>query len=398
VTPPPDPRDPLRPWLRSLAAHAAVLLLVAGAVWVIIQVFLRLQVVALTVLAAILFTALVHPVVRGLRRVGAPAWTASLGAVAFLLLIPVGIGYLVVEQALSQWDDLRGAVTDGVAATRGWLVEGPLSLSPDQVDRVSDALTDAVQGSAPAPVAGAALILELLGATVVAFVLVFFLCKDGRRMWGWVLDRAPAGRRDEVDGAGHAAWETLSHYVGGTALIAVIDAAGIGFGLVLLDVPMALSLTLLIFVGGFIPLLGATVSGAVAVVVALSTQGFPTALMVAAVVIGVQQLEGNLLQPLIMGRAVRLHPAVILVTVSAGFVLGGVAGAAIAVPMVAVSYRVTDYLTDRRAAPGVGRVSGQGTSSARAAGEPCDCESDFPSGHVGGAGSRVRAGELPPPG
>lgn len=204
-----------------------------------------------------------------------------------------------------------------------------------------------IQRSVPDPVAGATLALEVLSGTALAVFVLFFLLKDGGRMWGWVLSWTPPAHRPRADGAGRTAWETLRGYVRGSVLIAFVDAAGIGLGLVLLDVPLALSLTLLVFLGAFVPILGATVSGALAVLVALVTQGVTSALVLLAVVLVVQQLEGNVLHPLVMGRALSVHPVVILLAVSAGGLLAGVPGAIVAVPVVAVTYRVADFLADR---------------------------------------------------
>ena len=163
-------------------------------------------------------------------------------------------------------------------------------------------------------------------------------------MWAGLLERVPERRRDQVDGAGRSAWETLARYVRGAVVVALIDAVGIGAGLLILGVPLWLSLTLLTFVGAFIPLLGATVSGAVAVLVTLVTNGTTDAIIILVVVLVVQQVEGNLLQPLIMGRALHLHPAGILVAVTAGGLPLVVAGALLAVPLMAVTYRVLEYL------------------------------------------------------
>ncbi len=335
-------------WMSRLASWSAALLLVSAALWLALQILLLVPVLTMTVLVAVLLTALVQPVRAGLQAVGSPPWLAALGAVAFLVVLPIGIGYLVVSQAATQTDDLRIAVSTGIEDIRGWLVEGPLSLSPAQVDDVYQALIEGVQGAAPAPANGAALALNALGATLVALFLVFFFCKDGPTMWAWAVSLAPARHREVVETAGQVAWSTLSRYVTGTAIIALIDAVAIGMGLVILGVPMALSLSLLVFIGAFVPLLGAIASGAVATAVALATEGFVPALIVLGIVITVQQIEGNLLQPLIMGRALHLHPTVIVLAVTAGFLLGGVAGAVIAVPVIGVVYKVGSFLREQR--------------------------------------------------
>ena len=167
-------------------------------------------------------------------------------------------------------------------------------------------------------------------------------------MWHWVLRRMTGPNRTVTAEAGRAGWRTLGSYSRGTMLIAAIDALGIGLALVLLGVPLALPLALITFLGGFVPIIGATVAGAVAVLVALAANGPTTALLVLAAVIAVQQIEGNLLEPLVMKRQVQLHPAVILVVVTAGTLIAGIAGAFVSVPIAAVAYRVIDTVQRHR--------------------------------------------------
>jgi predicted PurR-regulated permease PerM len=181
---------------------------------------------------------------------------------------------------------------------------------------------------------------------LLAVVLLFFLLRDGPAIIRWLLRGLSGRNRECAERAVDSGWRTLKAFVRGTAVIAAVDAIGIGIGLVVLDVPLALPLTLITFIAAFVPLVGATVAGALAVLVALATQGPTTALLVLGVVLLVQNLEGNLLEPLIMGRAVRLHPAVILVVVSAGALLGGVGGALLATPVTATTYRIVGVLRD----------------------------------------------------
>lgn len=163
-------------------------------------------------------------------------------------------------------------------------------------------------------------------------------------MWRWVLSWVPAVRRHTVGSAGREAWVTLTSYVRGTVVIALLDATGIGATLFIVGVPLAAALTLLVFLGAFVPFLGATISGALAVLVTLVTVGAFEAVIVLAAVLIVQQVEGSVLQPFVMGRAVRLHPVAILLAISIGALLAGVVGAIIAVPILAVTYRVADFL------------------------------------------------------
>ncbi len=171
-----------------------------------------------------------------------------------------------------------------------------------------------------------------------------FLLYDGKRIWQWTLKLVPAAARPGVAGAGPRAWRTLTAYVRGTVIVALIDAIFIGLGIYFLDVPMAVPLAVFIFLFAFIPLVGAVVSGALAVVVALVTQGVFTAVMALLVVLAVQQIEGHILQPFILGRAVRVHPLAVVLSVAAGGMVAGIGGAVVAVPLVAVTNTVVGYL------------------------------------------------------
>lgn len=199
--------------------------------------------------------------------------------------------------------------------------------------------------------------VEFLTGMLLAMFSTLFLLYDGARIWQWTLKLVPAQARPGVAGAGPRAWRTLTAYVRGTVIVALIDAIFIGLGLFFLDVPLAVPLAVFIFLFAFIPLVGAVTSGALAVVVALVTQGPFTALMVVIVVLAVQQIEGHVLQPFILGRAVRVHPLAVVLSVAAGGMIAGIGGAVVAVPLVAVTNKVVGYLraysmeTALRAAP-----------------------------------------------
>lgn len=326
-----------------MAVGGGVLALAAVG-WLLFWLLLRLPLVTFAVALALLLTALTAPISRGLRRAGLPAAVAALMAVLTLLGVLLGIGFLVGFRAVSTIQDLTRPLAAGIDRIRVWLIEGPLGLNPQQVADLRNEVVTRLYEVVPDPAAGARMAVYVLGALVLVAFLVFFLLKDGESMWRWLVERVPDRRRDQVDGAGRAAWTTLASYVRGTVVVAFIDAVGIGLGLLLLGVPLWISLTLLTFVGAFIPLLGATVSGAVAVLVTMVTNGTTDAIIILVVVLVVQQVEGNVLQPLIMGHALDLHPVVILVAVTAGGLLFGVAGALLAVPFVAVSYRVLEHV------------------------------------------------------
>ncbi|WP_164704592.1 AI-2E family transporter [Blastococcus litoris] len=328
--------------VRTLSVSAAVLGAAASA-WLVLWLALRIPLVTVTIAVALLLAALLDPIARRLRTTLPPS-AAALLSVLLLGGILTGIGFLVGFRAAEKLRDLTRPLAAGIDRIRVWLVEGPLHLDPEQVTRMRNAVVDQVYRLTPEPMAAARMAFELLGAVVLLAFLVFFLLKDGAAMWAWLLERVAERRRAQVDGAARCAWTTVARYVRGVVVVALIDAVGIGAALLVLGVPLWVSLTLLTFVGAFVPLFGATVSGAVAVLVTLVTNGTTDAIVVLVVVLVVQQVEGNVLQPLIVGRALRLHPVVILVAVTSGTLLWGLAGALLAVPVTAVGYQVSEYV------------------------------------------------------
>ena len=340
-----------------MATSGAVLGLAAVG-WLTFWLLLRIPLVTFTLALALLVAALMAPVSSALRRTGLPAAPSALVAVLSLAAVLGAIGFLFSFRAASAMQDLTRPLAAGIDRIRVWAIEGPLGLDPQQVADIRNEIVSWIYQAAPSPTAGARMAVYVLGALILVAILVFFLLKDGDAMWAWLLERVPERRLDQVDGAGRAAWDTLAHYVRGAVVVALVDAVGIGTGLLVLGVPLWLSLTLLTFVGAFIPLLGATVSGAVAVLVTLVTNDLTDAVIVLVIVLVVQQVEGNLLQPLIMGRVLHLHPAVILLAVTAGGLLLGIPGALLAVPVLAVTYRVLEYVRLHPVEPlGTGRGS-----------------------------------------
>ncbi|AVT39898.1 AI-2E family transporter [Plantactinospora sp. BB1] len=343
------------PWLVRWAvlASACLLVITAGA-YVLAQIATRLAPLSIALAATLFLAGLLDPVASRLRRYRFPPALAALATVLLLLALLGGAVLLVWRLTADQFSDLAQQLDQGLERTRDF-VTGTLPISEQQLDRLTRQAVTGVQRSAPDPVSGAATLAEAAGALLLVLVLLFFLLKDGRPMWRWVLGRVAEPSRPRVAAAGRAGWHTLGAYTRGTMMIAAIDAIGIGIALVLLRVPLALPLAVITFLGGFVPIIGATVAGSIAVLVALAAKGPTTALLVLAAVIAVQQTEGNLLEPLIMKRQVRLHPVVVLLVVTAGTLLGGIVGAFVAVPIAAVLYNVVDRVAaDRRAANDAG--------------------------------------------
>ncbi|TDC75745.1 AI-2E family transporter, partial [Micromonospora sp. KC606] len=340
------------PWLvRTAVVWNACLVVVVVGLYLLGRVAVLLAPLAVALAVTLFLTALLDPVLRGLRRLRVPAAPAALLSILLLLGILVGVGALVWNRTAAQFGELTEQLDEGLQRSRDF-VTSTLPVTEAQLDRLLRQVTSGLGGGFDL-VGGARTAAEVAGSTLLALVLLFFLLKDGRSMWHWVLRRLTGPNREVAAEAGRVGWRTLGGYTRGTMTIAAIDAIGIGIALVLLRVPLALPLALITFLGGFVPIVGATVAGTVAVLVALAAKGPTTAALVLAAVIAVQQIEGNLLEPLVMKRQVRLHPAVILVVVTAGTLIAGIAGAFVSVPIAAVAYQVVDTVQrhrERRAA------------------------------------------------
>ncbi|MGN9909942.1 AI-2E family transporter [Phytohabitans sp. LJ34] len=334
--------------LRYGAVACGCLLLIAAALYLLIRLAVLVAPLTLAIFVALLLTALLQPV-AGLarRRLRAPDTVAALAAILVLFAVLVVPAVLLWPTTAEQAADLPQQMGAGWDRTREWIVGA--GLSEEQLRGLTEQIQERARAAGSSAASAAIGVVEALGAALLALVLVFFLLKDGGRMADWALARLPERDRDRAAGAAREGWGALAGYARGTVVVAAIDAVGIGIGLLILGVPLALPLVVLTFVAAFLPVIGATVAGAVAVLVALAANGPVDALILLAVVIAVQQIEGNVLQPLIMGRTLRLHPAVVLVAVTAGGLTGGVAGAFVAVPITAVAYQVWRSL--RRSTP-----------------------------------------------
>jgi predicted PurR-regulated permease PerM len=231
-------------------------------------------------------------------------------------------------------------VTRSIDGLRTWLIEGPVHLSREQIDHAGDAVIKALQENQAKVTSGAlstaGTVTEIVtGAVLVLFTLIFLL-HGGRGIFGFVTSIFPNSVRERVRDAGRAGFRTLTGYVRATCLVALVDAVGIGAGLAIMGVPLALPLASLVFLGAFVPLIGAVFAGGVAVIVALIAKGWVYALITLGLILAVQQLESHVLQPLVMGRAVAVHPLAVVLAITGGGVLAGIVGALLAVPVVAV--------------------------------------------------------------
>jgi putative heme transporter len=350
---------PVPPNLDRAAAWAWRLLLCAAALFAVVALLWYLRVIVLPIMVALTVAPALAPVASRLRsyRLGRPA--PALALLAGLAVV-AGLIAIVTTSVLAQWDELVDLVSQAVDDITARLEDEPFNLSLDRTEDLQSSLADSWRDASGYAATGLQAGIGLITGLVLAIAILYFILRDGARFWAWILELFSPATRPAVDRAGRRAWEILGGFVRGTALIAAIDATLIGLGLWLLGVPLAFALAVLVFMGSFVPFVGAFVSGLVAVLVAFADGGWELGLAALAIVVAVQFIEGNFLQPIIQSRTVDLHPAVILLAVAAGASLFGIAGAYLAVPVTAVVFAVVGSL---RADPGA--VSDRPTGSAR---------------------------------
>lgn len=339
-------------WLVAIAWRVAFLLVAAGAV---VLALARVRVIVLPVVVALLLATVLAPPAQWLRRRGVPALAATwLVFLAAGVVLGVIVAYIVPTVA-GELDDVASAVDDSVEQVQAWLTDGPLELSEDQVDRWVERAEDELRANrgriVSGVLSGAVLFFELVAGALLTLVLTFFFVKDGPRMVSWALAQVHGQARDDLREVGRRVWDTLGGYVRGSTLDGAVEAALKAIGLLVLGVPLVLPLAVLTFFGGYLPFAGAIASGLVAAAVALVAEGPVTALLVVALSVVIQNVEGDLLQPLIMGKVVKLHPVVILVSITTALAIGGLVGAFLAVPTVASAANVAGYFRNDRSLP-----------------------------------------------
>jgi len=331
------------------------LLVVAAAVYVVVVAIGRIRTVVIPVVAGLLISALIVPIAHRLQRLGVPRLTSAFLALLTFFVLIGGAAVAVGFNAANELPKVIDQVSAGIDQVRDYLINGPLHLSQKQIDDLVDSIQHSLSQNRGKVLSGvittASVLFEVLTTILVTLFATFFFVYDGAGIWDWIVTRFPATAEERVRGAGREAWATLTGYIRGTVFVAVVDSVGISIGLVAVGTPLVAPLALVTFFGGFIPIVGATVAGIAAILVTLVAKGVVPAIIVAGVVLAVQQIEGHLLQPLVMRRAVRLHPLAIVIALSAGGVLAGIPGAVVAVPTVAVINRVARYLASNGKAP-----------------------------------------------
>lgn len=341
------------PWgLDLAAAWGWRLLVIAAAAYLLLWLVGYFAVVTIPLAIALLISALAWPLVHVLTRLKVPQ------GIAALLVVLGGLGAVAAlltfagQQVASGATDLADSTVQGLEEIRAWLRDGPVNASDSQINdwiaSTQDAIREGSQGGETVgrvTEVGTAVGHVVAGFFIALFATYFFLA-DGERIWSWLVRLAPRAARERVDSSGRVAWLSLVQFVRATVIVAAVDAIGVMIGAAALNLPFVLAIGVLVFLGAFVPLIGATIAGIVAVLVALVDQGPVDALIMLAVIVGVQQLEGHVLQPFLLGRWVSLHPLGVILAIAGGVLVAGVAGALVAVPLAAAANAVVLHLAE----------------------------------------------------
>lgn len=337
--------------LRVTTAYAWRFVVIAIAAGILIWLVIQLKLLVIPLLVAILVTALLWPAFTWMLAHRVPKWLALVVSVLGAIAIVGGLLWLAIWQITRQWGSVQARTGEAIEQFRQYLVDGPLHLTSAQIDDLLGQAGAFLQQQADLLWSGALAVGSTVGHVLTGLVLTLFilLCTlaDGAGIWRWVVRLFPRAARDDVDGAGKTGWKTVVTYARTQLLVATIDATGIALGAFLLGVPLAIPIGVLVFLGAFIPFVGAVVTGALAVFLALVYNGPWIALWMLVVVLAVQQIEGHILQPLLMGSAVKVHPLAVVLVVAGGAMIAGIPGALFAVPLAAFVNVVAVYLSGR---------------------------------------------------
>ena len=368
---PPDAPAALVPrWLQAVAGWSWRLLVVAAVVYLLYRVAGRLTVVVVPCLAALLLTALLQPLTARLHRAGLPMLAATWCTLVGAVIVLAGTITLVTVRVRAEYPSLVSQVRHTIRQLQTWLAGPPLHLKTANLQKLGNEITTYLSQHktvvAGTVVTGGEIVVEILAGVVLMLFVTFFLLKDGERIWSWLLraaGRSPAGRADH---AGRAAWLAVVYYMRGTVLVAATHAVVIAVTLSIVGVPLVAAMAVLVFLSSFIPLVGLLFAGALVILLTLVTKGWLAAVIVLAIFVGEDQVESHLLQPLVVGRIVRLHPLAIILCLAVGSEVAGIPGAVVAVPVAAAINRAAPELRRRPA-----RVAATpGTSTAGPASPP----------------------------
>ncbi|ROQ15637.1 putative PurR-regulated permease PerM [Rathayibacter sp. PhB93] len=356
ATPPAERRPTV--WTDGLgrfALRCLQVLVVLALAAVLVLAMTQLTLVLIPVLIAIILASAIHPVLAWMRRKGVPSILATWIALIGLLAILGAIGWLITVAVRDQWDELVSSASDGIASLQDYVQHLPFQIDEQQIEDARQSVVDFLTSSSfgSGALAGAAAAANFVTGLVLMIVVLFFFMKDGPKIWEFLLRPFTGSSYDRAKRVGGKTVDVLGGYIRGTATVAAVDAIGIGVALAILQVPLALPLAVIVFLTAFIPIVGATAAGILAALVALVANGPLAALIVIIVVIAVNQLEGNFLQPVVMARSLKLHPLIVLIALTIGTVLAGIVGAVLAVPIAAVAWGIVSVWNgpDRPAEP-----------------------------------------------
>ena len=349
-------------WLRAGAGWAWRLLLIAALLYVSGRVASKLYLVLVPIAAAILLTALLQPLTARLRRAGLGPLSATWCTLLLAFAVIGGAVWLVTARVQAEYPALLIQVRHTSNQIQHWLAGAPFHVRTGNLAKISDNFVNylsthrsTLEGAA---LTGGRIVVELLAGTVLCFFISFFLIKDGDRIWSWLVSGFSADRRRRANVAGRAAWQAVVYYVRGTIAVAAIHSVVMGITLTVIGSPLVAPLALFMFVAAFVPLAGVLIAGTVAILIVLAAKGLVAALVVLGVMVVMNQLEGHLLQPQVVGKMVRLHPLAVILVLAVAGVVAGIAGAVVAVPITAALTSASRALRGDRQRDGEGDIQG----------------------------------------
>ncbi|CCQ45189.1 conserved hypothetical protein [Pseudarthrobacter siccitolerans] len=346
----PAAKQPSALWtdgLGRVGTRAAQVLLILTVAVVSVYALMQIKLLVIPVLIALILAAAIGPFVNMLRRRGVPGGVATGIAFVALLALLAGISTVIYFSVRNQWGELAAQASSGLDELEQFLLTGPVPIEQEQLDQAREGIVQFATSSQvrSGAITGLSVVTEFIAGASLMVVILFFFLKDGAKIWNFLLRPFSGQREAKLRRVGSRTLEVLGGYVRGTAIVALVDTVAIGAALLIMQVPLAFPLAIIVFIGAFIPLVGATVAGILAALVALVANGPVVALIVVAVVVAVNQLEGDLLQPVVMGKSLQLHALVILMALTAGTILAGIVGAVLSVPLAAVAWAIIQVWT-----------------------------------------------------
>jgi predicted PurR-regulated permease PerM len=341
----PSPQVPR--WLNTASALGWRLLVVGAALYVVFLAFGRLRLVVMPVLFALFLTAILSPPANWLKKHRWPPALATFVVFIVALAILVGLGFWFIPKVVDQFGNVGKQASQGFKDVQHWLTHKPFRLRQSEIDKYINEAKQQIskrQGEiAQGALTGVGLLVEIITTVLLTVVITFFFVKDGAKMGEWGVSLFAEERADEVKEIGRRSWDALGGYIRGTAVNGVVNGTVMGVTLAVIGVPLALPLAFLTFLGAFIPLVGAIVTGVLAALIALVSNGGVAALVVIGATILIHNLEGYLVGPFVLGRAVHLHPVAVLLALTTGTIVAGILGAILAVPVLSIILAIIDY-------------------------------------------------------